>query len=296
MRKLLWNAFWAGLIVLGLGTYLVHAEPCTDPIAYKIGVIDSGFGMSEGDFRSVVEEAANIWSEPLGKPLFVYDPKAKMSINLIFDTRQMTTLKNKELESAANKTKETADSVKEEYIALEDEYESIKNSYDASYAEFKKSQASYNSSVDYWNSRGGAPKDTYKKLRDEKARLERMDSLLDDKRAEVNDLANRINQRIKDYNDLIDEANANIHVINQSAGQEFDEGEYISDSSGKRINIYEFENKNELERVLAHEFGHALGLGHDSNPDSIMYYLNKSTNMELTAEDKEALFEVCQVK
>jgi hypothetical protein len=123
-----------------------------------------------------------------------------------------------------------------------------------------------------------------------------MDSLLDDKRAEVNDLANRINQRIKDYNDLIDEANANIHVINQSAGQEFDEGEYISDSSGKRINIYEFENKNELERVLAHEFGHALGLGHDSNPDSIMYYLNKSTNMELTAEDKEALFEVCQVK
>lgn len=296
MRTTVRYIIWAILFATVLGVYYAHAAPCTKPIPYRIGDLDTEFGMNEEDFKSIVASAASVWGQPKGEPLFAYDPEARMTVNLIFDTRQMTTLKNKDLESSAQKAKEIADEVKAEYIALEAKYEETKGSYDASYKEFQTAQSAYNESVDYWNSRGGAPKETYNKLVAEKSRLEKLSASLDSKREEVNSLAAKINERIKDYNDLVNEANANIHVINQSADQEFEEGEYVADSEGQRINIYEYTTKDELKRVLAHEFGHALGLEHGDDPDSIMYYLNKSPNLNLTEEDKTALYEVCQVK
>ena len=112
----------------------------------------------------------------------------------------------------------------------------------------------------------------------------------------MNGLVDDINTLVKKYNFLVSTANSNIHTINQSAGKEFEEGEYKSDESGERINIYEFADEVSLIRVLEHEFGHALGLDHNNNPDSIMYYLNNSKNMDLTAEDIQALRIVCSGK
>jgi predicted Zn-dependent protease len=49
-------------------------------------------------------------------------------------------------------------------------------------------------------------------------------------------------------------------------------------------------------RVLAHELGHALGIGHLDNPKAIMYYLNEGINEKLTADDLMALKKVCEIK
>ncbi|MES2214229.1 MAG: matrixin family metalloprotease [Patescibacteria group bacterium] len=100
---------------------------------------------------------------------------------------------------------------------------------------------------------------------------------------------------IRKYNSLVDQANQKVSTINESAGKEFNEGEYIYDEAGQRINIYEFTSRAELVRVLAHELGHALGLDHNSNPDSIMYYLNQSENGALTPEDSADLEALCHL-
>jgi predicted Zn-dependent protease len=65
---------------------------------------------------------------------------------------------------------------------------------------------------------------------------------------------------------------------------------------GEEINIYEFDSRTALLRVLAHEFGHALGLDHNDNEQSIMHYLNSSTNLKPTKEDLAALREVCATR
>ncbi|HEV8677565.1 MAG TPA: matrixin family metalloprotease [Candidatus Paceibacterota bacterium] len=75
-----------------------------------------------------------------------------------------------------------------------------------------------------------------------------------------------------------------------------EEGLYTSDASGTRITIYAFQDKNELMRTLIHEFGHALGLGHVSNPDSIMYPSNDaSQSTTLTKEDLAELSRACAI-
>ena len=40
---------------------------------------------------------------------------------------------------------------------------------------------------------------------------------------------------------------------------------------GKQIFIYEFSSIDDLRLTLAHEFGHALGLKHTQDPQSLMY-------------------------
>ena len=86
------NLWWIGSIALA-GGYLTffYTEPCESPITYTIGRVDEGFGLSEEKLLSSINEAAAIWSEPIGKPLFTQSAQGKVTINLIYDDRQKTT-------------------------------------------------------------------------------------------------------------------------------------------------------------------------------------------------------------
>jgi hypothetical protein len=101
------------------------------------------------------------------------------------------------------------------------------------------------------------------------------------------------NAQVASYNQQVASLNAQIKTYDQQAGGTFEEGEYVADSSGKSIDIYEFIGASQLERVLAHEFGHAIGLGHNDDPASIMYAENESGNLAPTADDLAALKSVC---
>ena len=74
-----------------------------------------------------------------------------------------------------------------------------------------------------------------------------------------------------------------------------EEGVYFFEDGKKEIDIYEFSSREKLIRVLAHEFGHALGLEHLDNPKAIMYYLNEGTNEKLTTDDLTALKQKCRL-
>ena len=86
--------------------------------------------------------------------------------------------------------------------------------------------------------------------------------------------------------------NNKVGTINQNAGLQFEEGIY--NPRDKTITIYEYTDANSLKRVLAHEMGHALGINHVDNPNSIMYYLNNAKTFALTKEDETALVNVCK--
>ncbi len=72
-----------------------------------------------------------------------------------------------------------------------------------------------------------------------------------------------------------------------------EEGIYISDENGRRIIIYFNISKNELVHTLAHEMGHALGIGHINSTTSIMY--SRTTEiLSLSNDDLTALSTVCR--
>jgi hypothetical protein len=102
-----------------------------------------------------------------------------------------------------------------------------------------------------------------------------------------------LNNEIGLYNSEISSFNADVSAYNKTAGHTFEEGQFVRDASGERINIFEFVGSDQLTRVLAHEFGHALGLEHNDDPASIMYAENESGNLTPSAADLAALQALC---
>lgn len=268
-------------------------QPCDSPIQYKIGTFDAGFGISQKDFLSTIEEAVGIWEKPISKNILEYSPEGSLTINLIYDDRQKTTQYNQLIKTDLTKINELASSVKEQYLSLTEEYTEQKQDYGDLMSRFKDQQDAYAEQVTYWNNHGGAPKDVYKKLVLEKEDLVTEYAALDKKRLAINVSIEQINTFINKYNLLVNNANTNIETINRSAGREFEEGVY--DPAKNEITIYEFSTPDKLLRVVTHELGHALGLPHNNNPESIMYALNQADTSALSKDDLQALQTKCKL-
>ena len=286
------------LLALGGGYYWYQQAhgPCVAPISYSIGKFDARFGVSQEDFISATKEAAAVWSKAGGKTLFTYSAQGDLPINLIYDSRQASTQQSQVLQGNIDNGKQVADSVQQQYLALKQNYQSAQNEYAVLLAAYNQELDAYNQQVSYWNEQGGAPKSEFAKLDAEKNSLNAARANLENKRLAINNAAQQINALIDQYNLVITHVNATVGEINKNAGHEFEEGEYVSDASGKRINVYEFQSYAKLVRLLAHEFGHALGLQHNDNPESIMYYLNQKTNVKPSADDIAALKSLCNIK
>ena len=294
LRKILLLIIIAGSATYSARVYLTG--PCDAPLSYRLGDFAPKFGISQTDFVSAIEEAEALWETESGKDLFVYSEVGDMPVNLIFDERQATVQKNKTLQNKISQVTGSADEIKSQLDTIKIDYARAQVVYESMSKEFKRRQDAHIANVNYWNGKGGAPAPEYEKMSQEGAALKVEYNVLDQKRAQVNELATQLNGLVGSYNGLVKNINSNVAVINESADKEFEQGEYVSDAAGARINIYEFTDRKTLVRVLAHELGHALGIDHNTNPDSIMYYLNGSENMIPTTEDIADLNIVCKFK
>ncbi len=284
MRKLFLPILFALALIFWGYTNITRKGPCEVALRYTIGTVDKGFNIDKAYVKSVLEDATHVWENSYGRNLFDYDAghaptrfekyigkyfnRGNIVVNFVYDERQKNSDTTRILTSQIDNTKKSADEIKRQFNELQSRY--------------KQSVADYNDMALEYTRERGRGNITYQ--------------MAEAKRFEVNTLADEINTLIKKYNYLVSTVNTTVRTINKTAGKEFEEGQYVSDAQGERINIYEFRDRSTLERVLAHEFGHALGLDHNDNPQSIMYYLNSSKNMSPTVEDITALKGICTLK
>lgn len=291
---------WALFFSLIAGTVFIWQSmplPCGQPLPYSLGQFDARFGISQEDFLKHIAAAEKVWEDADGRELFRYAPDAAFKVNLIFDERQQRTIDARKLEDSLEKAQATQESLKQKQDRVLALYGTEKREYETLLAEFEKRLAEYDADVDKWNKRGGAPEDEYDRLQKEAKSLERMQNDLEAARRSVNALAEQVNRFSKEQVAVIGKYNDELgKYVNRygSSSEEFDQGDY----AGTEINVYQFDDMAHLRLVLAHELGHALGIGHTENPRSVMYRLMQEQDAQvlvLTGEDLAALSAQCRM-
>jgi len=103
---------------------------------------------------------------------------------------------------------------------------------------------------------------------------------------------NELNRLVRKYNNLVARINRKVNQLNSTASPNMvmgitrttKRGDIIT---GLEINIFAFSDWEHLQSVIAHEFGHALGLPHvPSDRRAIMFpYHNEVTQNRATSSD-----------
>lgn len=260
------------LLLLVLASFYFRYTPCDTPIPFSIGTIDSRFHVTAEDLIIDTKKASDIWSNTQGKQLFVYKPGSDFTINMVYDSRQALTSKITKLNT----------DLKQQQGEIDPKIMAFKQKQ----ADFEKRVNALNDSISYWNSRGGAPKEEFDKLNSEQKSLQ-------DEADELNNTARALGQQAQEYNLNADKLNQTIGNYQQVLQNKPEEGLYEQDGYKRKISIYIDISKDEFLHTLAHEMGHALGLNHTENEQSIMYP-QTTTVLAPSAEDIAQLSAICE--
>lgn len=273
--------------------YVSTANICPIPITYRLGDIDSRFAITATEAKTVLADAEAMWENAVLRDLFIYDETSTFSLNFIYDERQQLASTEEEWRIALDQKEAESREILEQVKVQAAQHELLQNAYAKDRERYEALLRDYNQDVARVNEAGGAGPEEFASLQARQKDLNSKVVELARQEKELNEMAAAINTEGERGNRLIENYNAEVLRYNQVYGNldVYTQGDFRRD----RINIYKFSDTEELTRVVAHEFGHALGIGHVEGEDSVMYYLmTEQTGLpQLSSEDKAAFFSVC---
>lgn len=244
--------------------------PCQKPVTYRIGSVDPRFNITKDQFAKDVHEASLLWNTASGKNILQYDPDGTITMQLVYDERQSLSYSISTLEHELDNDLTNLNIQSKQYLTLK--------------ADFDNRLDSFKKKTNTWNEKRSIAPDEYNNLRQEQTDLS-------NEQDQLNVIARQINEKTQEYNNRVDLLKANVSAFAATIRTKPEEGFFDPDKN--EITVYLNNSHDELIHTLAHELGHALGLKHTQQPDSIMYP-SASSAVVLSDWDKKALMLSCK--
>lgn len=290
--------WWLGLlacVAVGAVVWTQRPTPCVAPIAYRLAQIDDRFGLTRDEVIEALRHAEALWERAAGRDLFTPSPTATLTVNLVYDERQQTTQTAERLQRSMREAQASHAAVGRSYPDWRATYDGRARDFQDAHAAYEGRAQAYNAQVQQWNARGGAPRDVQASLEAERSHLELRRRQLETDRAALEELAATVRSLADKGNAFAAAHNRDVTTFNALYGapRQFHKGEF----DGREITVFEFHDARDLTLLLAHELGHALGLGHVTEPAAVMHAVEGGQSVEpldLAAADLAALKTRCR--
>jgi len=106
------TAIVVSTVVILAMIFIPSNNPCLEPLTYRIGKIDTRFGLNHREISEAVSRAASLWEKALSRDLFKNLP-GRTGDQFCYDYRQEATDKLRSLSYKIENTQSSYDSLKD---------------------------------------------------------------------------------------------------------------------------------------------------------------------------------------